>query len=591
MNDSLTGLPPADDDWTVETDLRCIHDLEGRLLSVSGAAAQALGFKRDELLSLSMYDLVAPEFRSQFQLYLDTIQKDGRAEGLLALQTSAGERRVWEYRNLLSEKGGAPIVYGAARDVTEHVASRRALRASEDRFAAAFYSSPVAMAISTLAEGRYVEVNDAFLRLMGYAHDEVCGHTSLELSVWPSPDDRVAMVTTIQRQKIRDQQSQFRTKSGSLITTLYSAGLITFDRQLCVLSAFADITVQKAAEHALGESEAKFRFLVETTQFGILIYSEDGAFCYFNPPVEDFTRYSADELSSMRIWDIIHPDFRDLVRARAQARWRGENVPSRYELKIITKDGEARWLDVTAKIIEFEGKPAFLGTAFDITEREKAGFDVQSSLLLGQETERKRIARELHDDISQRLTLMGFALNEVMQLLPAASQALETKLTTLREDVNSIARDIYRISHNLHPSAMIDIGLGSALRSLCREFADQTHIAVHFTGDVSFAPPSREVAMALYRITQEGLANVAKHSGSREVRVGLVERSGALYLTIADTGVGFESQQRQATAGLGLLGIRERARLIGADVRITSASLKGTTIELRLPVEVVPVDR
>lgn len=579
-------------DWTLESDLRCTHDLEGRLLSVSAAAAQALGFKREDLLNVPMLDLVAPEFRSQFQSYLDTIRKDGKAEGLLALQTSARVRRVWEYRNLLGERAGAPVVHGVARDVTEHLASKRALRASEDRFATAFYASPIAMAITTLAEGRYVDVNDAFLRQMGYARDEVCGHTSLELNVWPSPDDRVGMVTTLQRQRtLRDQHAQFRTKSGTPISTMYSAGLITIDGRPCVLAAIVDITAQKLAEDALRENEAKFRLLVETTQFGIFIYREDGAFCYFNPPVERFTRYSTEELGSMKVWDIIHPDFRDLVLARARARWRGENVPSRYELKIITKDREARWLDVSARLIEFQGKPAFLGTAFDITDREKAGFEVQSSLLLGQETERKRIARELHDDISQRLTLVGVALNDVERSLPAASQTLENKLRTLREQVNSIARDIHRISHNLHPSTLIDLGLVPALRSLCREFSDQTQIAVHFTGDVASAEASQQVAITLYRIAQECLANIARHSGSREARVALVERSGALYLTIADTGVGFEAQRLQATAGLGLVSIRERARLIGADVQITSASLRGTTIELRVPLEVGPANQ
>ena len=175
----------------------------------------------------------------------------------------------------------------------------------------------------------------------------------------------------------------------------------------------------------------------------------------------------------MTIWDLVHPDFRDFVRARAQARFRGESVPSRSELKIIAKDGETRWLDVTANSFSIKARPALLGTAFDITDREKAGFEIQRSLLLGQETERKRIARELHDDISQRLALVGLTLSEVEKLSPAASSALDGKLKALRQHVNSIAHDIHRISHNLHPSTLVDLGLVSALRGLCREFADQ----------------------------------------------------------------------------------------------------------------------
>jgi PAS domain S-box-containing protein len=422
---------------------------------------------------------------------------------------------------------------------------------------------------------------------MGYGRAEVLGRTSLELNVWPTPAHRIAMTEALLRQKtIRHQNSEFRMKSGQLITTVYSAGLVTLDGQPCVLAAILDVTAQKMAEDALRESEAKFRLLVETTRFAIFIYREDGEFCYFNPPVELFTGYSAEELRSMTIWDLIHPDLRDFVRSRAHARFRGENVPSRSELKIISKAGETRWLDVTVKLIQYQGAPALLGTAFDITDREKAGFEVQRSLLLGQETERKRIARELHDDISQRLAIVGLTLSEVEKLSPAASPVLESKLKAIRQHVNSIAHDIHRISHNLHPSTLVDLGLVSALRGLCREFTDRTHVAVQFVGDVAAAQASQEVAISLYRITQECLANVAMHSGSREARVALVERPGTLQLTIVDTGIGFDAKRLRARAGLGLVSIRERARLIGADVQITSAPVSGTKIELRVPLEV-----
>jgi PAS domain S-box-containing protein len=585
MTDSVTPDPPADDpDWTLETNLRATHDLEGRLLAVSAAAAQALGFKREDLLKIPIRDLVDPAFLGKYHSYLDTIRRKGVAHGLVGLRTSAGAKLVWEYRNVLHERSGVPIVIGAAHDVTEHVLSRRILRASEGRFATAFYASPIAMAITTLSEGRYVDVNEAFERQMGYTRAEILGRTSLELNVWPSPAHRVAMITALQREKsLRRQDAEFRTKTGRLITTVYSAGLVTFDGERCVLAAILDNTAQKLAEDALRESEAKFRLLVETTRYGIFIYHEDGALCYFNPPVEVFTGYSANELRVLTVWDLIHPDFRDLVRTRAQARFRGEDVPSRSELKIISKAGEVRWLDVAARLIQFQAKPALMVTAFDITDREKAGFEIQRSLLLGQETERKRIARELHDDISQRLAIVGLTLSEVERLSPEVSPALETRLRALRQHVNSIAHDIHRISHNLHPSTLVDLGLVSALRGLCREFSDQRRVAVQFSVDVASAQASQEVAITLYRITQECLANVAMHSGSREARVHLTERSGALHLTIADTGVGFDARRLQPKAGLGLVSIRERARLIGANLQITSAPVRGTKVELRVP--------
>ena len=138
-----------------------------------------------------------------------------------------------------------------------------------------------------------------------------------------------------------------------------------------MLAAIEDITAQKQAEDALRASESKFRLLAETTLCGIFIYRRDGTFCYVNPQVEAFTGYSSQELRSMTVWDLVHPDSRDLARTRAEARWRGEAVPSDSQFKLVTKDGEARWIDYTATPTEFEGEPAILGTAFDITASKR----------------------------------------------------------------------------------------------------------------------------------------------------------------------------------------------------------------------------
>jgi len=169
MTDPLKPSPADNPDWTLETDLRWTHDLDGRLISISAAAAQALGFKREELRMIPVRDLIVAQFRDRFQSYLDAIQRDGVAKGLMAVQTSGGAARVWEYSTLLHNSGSTPIVVGAGRDVTERIHTQRVLRASEGRFATAFYASPIAMDITTMAEERYVDLNDAFERQMGYS--------------------------------------------------------------------------------------------------------------------------------------------------------------------------------------------------------------------------------------------------------------------------------------------------------------------------------------------------------------------------------------------------------------------------------------
>lgn len=202
-------------------------------------------------------------------------------------------------------------------------------------------------------------------------------------------------------------------------------------------------------------------------------------------------------------------------------------------------------------------------------------------VLLGQDVERKRVAQELHDDIGQRLALVGFDLNDVEQpsRISGGPEA-EQKLRTIRQSIESIASDLHRISHNLHPAALMCLGLVSALRTLSRDFSKR--IDVEFTSNVASSLASPDVALSLYRVTQECLTNVAKHSGSARAKVVLTERPEALHLTIADDGTGFGIQTLRSS-GLGFVSIRERVRRVGGDLEIASAPRRGVTVRVRVP--------
>lgn len=586
----------------------------------------------------------------------------------------------------------------------------RKLQASEDRFVVAFYASPIAMAITTVAEGRYVDVNEAFERQMGYSRAEIVGRTSLELSVWPTPADREAMVAALLRQKtVRDQGAQFRTKSGRLITTLYSAGMISLDGDDCILAAIADITAQKVAEEALRESEAKFRLLAETTQSGIFICRQNGAFCYFNPSLERFSGYSSDELRVMSVWDLVHPDSLDIVHARVLARWRGEPVSPRYEFKAITKSGEVRWLDLASTLIEFEGQPAIVGTAFDMTENKRLeqqaaehtallqtlvanspfgimvggkdhrvrfsnaaferifqysqrevvgrdpddligppdsteGTDISARVMSGevvhatavrrrrdgskvdvefhavplvssgeflgcfgiyqditdrirseaklralrdrltrvQDEERAHIARELHDDIGQRLALLSIQLSELQKEARGIAPALDSQLETSRRLTEEICADAHRISHRLHPAQLALLGLTKALSGLCEAFARRTDVEIDFEYD-AIPKLAADVNVCLYRIAQEAIQNATKHSRCRQISVTLRASPEAIRLSVSDAGRGFDPGAAEHSSGLGLVSMAERARSVGGELTLRSAAGQGTRVEVSIP--------
>lgn len=238
-------------------DLICTHDLHGRLLSVNDPPARILGYSREELVNKPMRDVLAPEFREQFDSYIAAIKQFGFASGLMIVLTKSGERRTWEFNNTLRTEGvAAPIVRGVAHDVTERKAAERALRASEERFSKAFLCSPSSLAMATLSDGRFIAVNDSFERMMGFRQSEVIGRSSIELNLWVDPDQRTEIVAALDSgASVKSCELEFRRKDGERVWVMYSAETIVIDGEKCILAVAEDITQRKLLQDQLRQSQ------------------------------------------------------------------------------------------------------------------------------------------------------------------------------------------------------------------------------------------------------------------------------------------------------------------------------------------------
>lgn len=234
------------------TDLICTHDAQGILLSVNEAPLRILGYSREELVGKPLRDFVAPEAKAHCDAYLAQVQRDGFANGILPVLTKSGEVRLWEYSNSLRDQGvSTPIVRGIARDVTEQKRAESALRRSEERFSKAFRLSPVEIVISTLAEGRLVDVNETFERTIGFSREEAIGRTTLELGMWVRPEERIAIVEEIQKHgRVVNREIQIRSKSGKIGFKLYSAEAMQIGGERCLVAVCEDVTERRMAyEH------------------------------------------------------------------------------------------------------------------------------------------------------------------------------------------------------------------------------------------------------------------------------------------------------------------------------------------------------
>jgi signal transduction histidine kinase len=208
--------------------------------------------------------------------------------------------------------------------------------------------------------------------------------------------------------------------------------------------------------------------------------------------------------------------------------------------------------------------------------------ELAAKLLHAQEEERRRVAREMHDDWTQRLALLGIDTAKLEKAIGMPETAMPL-LRTMREQLVSLSEDIHALSRQLHPAILDDLGLVEAVRSECASFSHREGIAVVYQpGEVPATLP-KDIALGVYRIAQEALRNVAKHAAVNEAWVTLVASGAELLLRVEDQGIGFDPAGEHSQPGLGLSSMEERARLIQAELCITSARGRGTMVEVRAP--------
>jgi len=250
------------------------------------------------------------------------------------------------------------------------------------RFQQLFENAPMGIVMMD-EQDRILFANRGFEKIFQYSSKEIRGRNLNDVIV---PDELGDEASTLSARTLKgesiEKETVRRRKDGSLVHVhVYGVPVGLNHKPVGIYGMYVDVTERKEAEEALRRSEAKFRTLAETASCGILIY-QDETIKYVNPAAEAITGYSREELLQMSFWEIAHPDMRSQIRERGLARQRGERVPARYELRILTKQGEERWIDLTAGMIEYEGRPAGLATAFDITTRKKAEENLAQSLSL-----------------------------------------------------------------------------------------------------------------------------------------------------------------------------------------------------------------
>ena len=577
------------------TDLICTYDLQGHLLSVNELPSKLLGYSPEELLKKPMRDFLLPEARAQFDESLLIIRKEGFVKGSMIVLTKTGERRIWEFHNTLRTEGVAkPIVRGVAHDVTEQKRLERALRLSEEKFSKAFQSSPVEIVIKTFQEGRYLEVNKAFERNTGFTREESIGRTCIELGVWDNPQDRAAVIEYMKRNgRLQEFEIKSRNKSGELRLKRYSAEPIQIGSEQCMLAVCEDITESKKAEVALRQERDRAQQYLDIADVILLGLDRNGGITLINRKGCSTLGWEEHELLGVRWIDAcIPPRARETLKGKFQNLISGDI--SCIENPVLTKNGEERLIRWRNSVLRDEAGCVVgtLSSGEDITERNRVEKELQrlsGQLLRLQDEERRRIARDLHDSTGQNLIALATTLAQLERAIPSNSRKLHSFCFQCQEQIEQCTREIRTLSYLLHPPLLDETGLADAIRQFADGFTKRSGIRVNLRVNPAFGRLSSDVELSLFKVVQESLTNVQRHSGSSQVTIRLDRRSQDTRIEVTDTGRIGAGKRRSTNGeipfevGVGIPSMQERVKLIGGFFEIDCRD-HGTTVRVTIPV-------
>jgi PAS domain S-box-containing protein len=355
-----------------------------------------------------------------------------------------------------------------------------------------------------------------------------------------------------------------------------------------VAQVFANALARKRANDALRESEEKLAMAADSAGAGLWSLDLASGHYWVTPRALELMGLPADESMTLdRFLGMVHPEDRESVRRTVQEVV-SSNEEGQAEYRIVWPDGTVHWLASRGRSTsDSSTEPErLMGVSVDISERkqlEEVSRSLTGRVIAAHEAERARLARELHDDITQRVACMAVEVARIESLPPGSP--FGESLHGLRVELVRMSKDVHALAYRLHPSVLAELGLAEAIKAECEGFTQQQSIAVDLALDSIPDCLPNDVSLCLFRVTQEALRNIARHSAAGNVEISVRQWDGGLQLGVHDDGQGFDATAPQKPPTLGLSGMRERVRHLDGQFDVESAPGLGTTILTWLPLE------
>ena len=586
-------------------------DLDGRLREWNPAAVAMFGFSRDEALG-QHWRFIVPEaiWGSLEGVWKAIVSRTGGSRSTNENRTKDGRMICCEWFNtpLIDLQGKAIGVASLAMDITERRQMEERITELLKEQRAILEAAPIGIAFN---KSRVLQwANRAYNAMFGYAPEEMGGLDTSLLYVHAEDYERVGRegFARIAQGLTYSVEVELKTKNRARFWChLQGRAIDRRDLSAGVIWMLTDVTERKRAEEALRKSAEDLNRAQALAHVGswswdvqndAVTWSAEVFRIYgVNPEAFEHTREAVARL--------IHPD--DLARQvqAVEAVLRGRAYEP-YEYRVLRPDGAIRTVHVFAAEVEQDaaGKPIrVVGAVQDITERKRAEEEMGVSreqlralaarVQAVREEERTRVAREIHDVLAQHLTSVKIDAALLTRLLANASGEPEQglvreKLAEMTAGVNATIGSVQRLATDLRPAVLDSLGLCAAIEWQAKDFQERTGIACEALVPAKDVPLDRDLSTALFRISQESLTNVVRHAAASRVEILLQCDAGYMTLTVRDNGRGLQPDQATAPGSVGLLGMRERALLLGGRCDITGRPGEGTTVKAQIPLSPKP---
>ena len=586
--------------------LMMVTDSQGRIVRFNRACEVLTGYSCEEVQGKLFWEQFSPstdreEVKGYFRAFFH-----GRLPSFYETSWIAKDKQLrwiaWSNAVIRNERGQPEFLIAIGIDLTEQRKIQETLE-EERRFASQVLDTTGSLVVILDPRLRILRINRACEQTVRYSFQDLKGQPFVNLCVLSGEDDQGT------RKIVESCQ-------GGRLPPLFEAALVNQSRQLTwihwettaitdekghvkfFIATGTDITARKKAEQLLQQNQEQLQAILDHSPVSIWLKDLEGRYLKVNRQFEKNAGLTEKEI---------------LGKTDSQL-FQSERVRQFYEIdNTILQTGQAYESDEVSyrsddiliehvfkfPIMTHKGKPyALCGIATDITRRKQTETRLQetsqrlemqqlelrslaSQLLIAQEEERRRISRDLHDDVNQRLALLSLKLQAARDGL-SEHHLVTPMIEELFENVANLSDDIRRLAYQYHPSILDDLGLGSALRSLCEDFEKWEGISVTCELPDGGRKVSQVVGTCLYRVVQESLRNISRHAQASAVHLVLREEGQGITLSIRDNGKGFEGDGL-LSRGLGFVSMRERVRLVGGTLLVESQPGHGTTVKVSIP--------